>query len=420
MKLSRLFLLFILVSSSLSAFAQPYSEGRHTRHRFAQLTMGLEAGFFPSTGTTSFLEQDQLISTRIPAQLTPRIWIGGLHFWGHADFGVVFPVGGIRLNPSDELTTHYDPGVESIAKWYPWAITRDKVRPYLGFSAKPESYRQGTGEDQLQGPWGWKVSTPILAGVTYMRKNHLWEFGATYHPAASTIAYPISRLEVASTTLPRTMFSISWKYMLDTTIGAEESWESGRTEEITQKLGSRLDGWFVGIGPSSAWLTGPSSAQYGYPGLRTAMVEAVYADIVAGYYWFKPDLNLNLAFRTIQSTTESYGLTHQQSRKSLGLEFTKYLGDYHGFTPFTGPIASVEWLRSDFKEYERTIIKDRQIRFGLTAGWDIRPNKLQYFYLRTNLRWYPQLELANERFSPVRFHNLEVNFIQFVWMLGRR
>jgi len=56
---------------------------------------------------------------------------------------------------------------------------------------------------------------------------------------------------------------------------------------------------------------------------------------------------------------------------------------------------------------------------GITFGWDIRPNRAQYFLLRTNLRWYPKLELSVVEGQAVSLNALEFNFIQLVVFPGR-
>lgn len=411
----------LVLLAFLASFSQPYSDGRKTRHRFAQLTVGGDIAMYPNLGSTSFLNTDgSLVERTIPTQFTPRMWIGGLHFWGHADFGITIPFGGIKIGKDEGLETFYDPGVETIAKWYPWAVTRDKIRPYLGFSAQPMSYRLQTGDTQdLMGPWTWRITTPLLAGLTWMKGNHLWEAGVSANLFQNDIQYPVSPTRLSTTQLPPIALSFGYKFMLDTTVGAEASWENGNTEKRTTELGTSLNGWFVGVGPSTSWLIGPSAAIAGFPAVKTPAVEGVFVDIVAGYYWHKPDLNLNLAYRSINSTVDAYGLTYEASRRSLGIECTKYFADYHGFAPFIGPIISYENLSASLNSDNPVDESWNGIRAGITAGWDIRPNRLQGFYLRTNLRYFPGLGLDVENGSRISFQQLEVNFIQFVWMLGR-
>jgi hypothetical protein len=98
------------------------------------------------------------------------------------------------------------------------------------------------------------------------------------------------------------------------------------------------------------------------------------------------------------------------------------LFDYHGFVPFVGPIISYESL--SFEETDLGVkvrdVSDDMLGLGVTFGWDIRPNDLQSWVLRTNLRYYPGLQLdipGTEETVP--FRNLEFNFIQLIIYPGR-
>ena len=132
-------------------------------------------------------------------------------------------------------------------------------------------------------------------------------------------------------------------------------------------------------------------------------------------------LHFNLAFRTYKNTLTAFGHSQTLNRLSIALEGYKFFADYHGFAPFIGPALSYERLK--VKETDpvnsTTTTTQQGIHPGLTFGWDIRPNKLQFFYLRTNLRYFPTLHVDMPSGKQVSFNNLEVNFIQFVLFPGR-
>ncbi len=415
-------LITLCLLGALPLFSQPYSEGRHTRHRFAQLTLGAEVAYFPALGSTQYLNNDGVLtSSSVPGLISPRLSIGGLHFWGHADFAVAFPIAGMQTHRSDDLSSIYDPGISTMAKWYPWAVTRDAIRPYLGFSTQSFSFRQNRTDAEVdRGPWRSRIVTPLMAGLTLMKGNHLFELGAQYNLLQQEMAYPVSPSRLGTMTLPPLTISAGYKLMLETTAGSERNWQNGKTQQLTEELGSQLNGWFVGIGPSSSWMIGPSPALFGLPSVKTPLADGVFFDIVGGYYWHKPDLNLNLAWRRMRTSSSGYGLHMQQKRNSLALECTKYLVDYHGFAPFIGPALSLESLEVSFNSPQDQTYEELTGTVGITAGWDIRPSRLDWFYLRTNLRWFPNVSMTPVDGTTARFQNLEVNFIQFVWMIGRK
>ncbi len=144
-------------------------------------------------------------------------------------------------------------------------------------------------------------------------------------------------------------------------------------------------------------------------------------DFTAGYYVHKPDLNFAIAYRSYGTATDTYGVLQQLKRRSILFEATKYLFDYHGFVPFIGPALSYENLAFEEKFEEEAPIsrQDNLFGYGLTFGWDIRPNRIQNWLLRTNLRWYPDLNLSINADTYISFNNIEFNFIQLVIFPGR-
>ncbi|MDC1068116.1 hypothetical protein OAQ99_03035 [Candidatus Kapabacteria bacterium] len=124
--------ILILLSSYQYSPAQVYINGGKTKHRFAQMTLGLES--------RNIIE--------------PRILIGGTHFWGHADFYLSIP-----------LITK---GVETGFKYYPWQIKNNSFSPYLGISA---NVIESNGKE--------KFITPLLIGLNYCTGNNLIEIGTS-------------------------------------------------------------------------------------------------------------------------------------------------------------------------------------------------------------------------------------------------
>ncbi len=400
---------------------QPYAEAR-TRHRFAQLTLGSDVTFHPAGGSSEYLtENGRFMSRGLPSQLGASIWIGGLHFWGHMDFAIRVPLVRQQLTVAEGPASRFLPGTETIAKVYPWAIRTGKARPFVGVAAQAASFQQGHEDDR--GPMAFRMTTPLLAGFTYLRGNHLWEAGANVHFQRS-LSYPLSRDEMGAVQLPPLALSLGYRWMIETTLSAEPDWQSGRTAARTQALADagKLNSWYFGVGPSSAWLlTSHPGLSESHPSLLLPVVESVFPDFVGGYYLHRPDLNLGLSYRPISSRTSAYGLAFRQQRHSLSAEVAKFVGDYHGFAPFIGPAVSYEWLSASLTDGD-TPVFDKQwqgIRPGIVVGWDIRPTRLQSFYLRTNLRYFPNLGIPQAGEENIPFHQLEINFIQLVLMLDR-
>ncbi len=415
-----LFTVLLLLCLGGNLHAQLYVE-KQTRHRFAQLNFGLD--YQVSNGGKAVFMEGNTARTQVLSRVgTPRILLGGTHFWGHADFQIAFPVTSPKSVFEDRSVSALA-GVETAFKYYPWRIEHKRLRPYVGVGLVSFYYEQEEGSDRFrEGPGKDVVRLPLKAGLNFNHGPHLLEAGLTWN-YADRMSYAISQTRFADVELPSTYFSLSYRYLIDTTVGAEEDWESGRTKKVTEVLAKKgkLSGPFLAVGPSSAWWNGKSSFNETARPWIEGYSTSIMMDYALGYYFHRADLNVNLSYRNMQAGETAYGSTQSLQRRSLGLEVTKMLGDYHGFVPFVGPIFSRESLRFT-DDTSRQVIRDpRREKWaaGITFGWDIRPNRAQYFLLRTNLRWYPKLELSVVEGQAVSLNALEFNFIQLVVFPGR-
>lgn len=415
-KLIKILILFFIFSIAKSVYSQVYTE-KQTRHRFAQLNLGFDfqSGF---GGSTKYLDaQGNTKSLNLTNSYSPRILIGGTHFWGHADFYIAIPLFSSIIK-KDNQEINAIRGVETVFKYYPRRIENNKISPYIGTSIAPFIFEQQNNNFQFpSGPELNHTSFPFLCGLTFNSKNHLIEFGLTWNYKNENYYY-ISRTQKEKINIQPLFANLSYRYMLETTLSAEKNWESGRTNEITNILAERgkLNGFYIGAGISSAfWLEQSNYNETTRPYLSKYSTSTM-PDFTFGYYLHKPDLNLALGYRGYNTSTNTYGVFHKLYRKSLLFEATKYLFDYNGFVPFIGPAISFENLsfNEEYKGQMTLDVDDQKIGYGLTFGWDIRPNRIQSLILRTNVRWYPNLSIKVKHNSKVSFDNLEFNFIQLI------
>lgn len=407
--------IFLLLICNL-AYSQVYTE-KQTRHRFAQLNLGVD---FQSSfgGSTKYLDpQGNLQTLNLTSSYSPRFLIGGTHFWGHADFYIGIPLTSFKLKKNNQEVIALR-GVETVFKYYPLRIENNKIRPYIGTSLAPFYFKQRNNNFQFPyGPELNHTNFPILGGLTFNSKSHLIELGIAWN-YQNQHDYYISRSQIERINTPPLYATFSYRYMLETTLGAEKDWESGRTKEVTDILAERgrLNGFYLGAGISSAfWLKHSDYNLTNRPYIDKYTI-SIMPDFTLGYYLHKPDINLAIGYRGYGASTDTYGAIQQLNRKSLLFEATKYLFDYHGFVPFVGPTISYENLsfRENFEGQNTIDVTDQKMGYGLTFGWDIRPSRIQSWILRTNLRWYPNLFLEVEPNSKVSFDNLEFNFIQLI------
>lgn len=402
--------LFLMTTNLV--FTQPYEEGGNTRHRFAQLNLGTDLTYFNGENTRSFFlnEADQLIEKPFDPALTSRLIIGGTHFWGHADFYVAFAV-------NQWIKSDYRSGVETGARYFPWRIKSKRIAPFIGASWLTRSYQQGEGVNQISHDF------PVSLGLVYARGNHLFEFSAAFSTKRSSTYY-IQREVAVNLSMPNYWLGLGYKYMLETTVGAEKNWENGKTESVTEKLSAkkRLNGLTLAIGPSSAIFTRASDyITSTSPFLGQHKMANIFMELGLGYYWHPIDLQVNLSYRKTKSTLKAFDFQQNLVRRAITLEVYKFLGDYHGFVPFVGGGLSGEFLSVSEMEkaHDALFIKREKLHPGVVFGWDIRPNDLQLWYLRTNLRWFPGLNIQHESGKKINFDQLEFNFIQLVVFPGR-
>lgn len=365
------------------------AQDAHTRHRFAQSYVG------------AFVEQWPAAQ-----QNTLGLSIGALHFWGHADFQLDIPV----LYDRQE---GWQGTVRTAFKYYPWALKEGSLRPYLGLAWQPIAFREG------EGPQRFMHQMPLLTGLTYRRGACLWGLDLHYLPNRE-LAYPIAPNTMENQLTPGLGLGLSVKYSFDLTLSAEAQWQSGYTQRLTDTLAKlqRLDSWTIGLGPSSAFYPARSGLRSAEVHLPNPQLSVIFPELTFGYYWHQPDLQIQLAYRYFKASQSAYGDALRWQRHSLALEAYHFFADYHGFAPFIGGGMSGNSHRESGTIRGELLKDSRQsILPHLTVGWDIRPNRLQGFYLRTHLRWTFATGALRRAQWPLA--QLEVNFIEAVFLLDR-
>ncbi|MDZ4678899.1 MAG: hypothetical protein SGI94_00570 [Saprospiraceae bacterium] len=397
-----------------------------TQHRFAQSGFGIYTGYAPAWETkvsgVAGSEPDKL--SFAPRSAT-HLNISGMHFWGKVDFFINIPILNLQ---SGTRTTDYATGTETGFRYFLWKTPYTaKISPFVGMSFNSLNFRYlGKTDDKSDDGSNYnKVSYPIHAGVsTIANKKHYFELSATwmYNNKAT---YYFDRVAASTLRLPPLQFRIGYRYLLDTTVSAEEDLLNGRTKEQEDRLGKagKLNTFSAAVGVSSTFFLKESTDVAPYMGRHRG--GNVFIEWGAGYYHHKLDAHLNLSYRSINSEISAYGSTLEFRRKALSLDLCKSLFDYKGFVPFIG--ISPGWERLEaiggdaLNPGTAFQAKEDQWKLGYIFGWDIRPNRLQSFLLRTNVRYFPGLTLQNEQTGGKRYHfdQLEINFIQAVFYLNK-
>lgn len=416
----------VILTSVGSISAQLYVDSANARFRFAQTYCGLDMQIQSGGGNLRYASTDGILTNDyLDPRFTPRLTIGALHFWGHADFYITFaPFGNSTQRTTergDKFNAVYALGVETGARLYPWRVEREVVRPFVGIAWQPGAYRQIVNDEA-----GMTLNLDRAAfslGATYQTGNVIVEGGARFIPALDNLEYFITRADKASISMPSIAFWLGAKYVFDTTQPIEKTIQRGGLERLEKKYRQHgaMNSFTVAIGPSYISSASPSphnEALYPFLNPRNGVT---IADVGIGYYFNDIDAHLNLAGRAMNSSQRALGLHQQLSRTSIGLEGYKYFFDYHGFVPFLGAGISFEALLAEQRDRNEELVRRSGTKWlpYFIAGWDIRPTNVEWFVLRTNVRYTPNVTLTMPSGNDIRFPDLEINFIQLVINLNR-
>lgn len=413
------FLLSIsLYGQSDSVYTQSYLD---KSTRFAWLTYGGDVNYL-SGGTTQQLINGVKEETNFGSTLMPRLTIGGVHFWGHTDFYVTFPLSFLTLQdkPSGLNQLEVYQGVETGIRLFPLKLQPKRLSPFIGISFRRFRFSQESGEMNASSivPSYGRFIHPIQFGLNYTSDK--WHFAASsYYNYQNEFEYFISPTETAHVRLNPLSFNFSLLRYIDTDRHYRKPGAAAKLNAYYQKLKQEnlLSAWFFGIGPSAALQMNKSNyLKENHPFLYNDYSAAIQPDITFGRYFNSIDANANFAFRTYGDQFEGFATSIRTRRHSVGAEFVKFLFNYLGFVPFVGPILSYENLNSSVNGIDYT---ENKLALGITFGWDIRVTKTGTGLLRTNLRYYPNLHMNIEG-EKMMFDHLEFNFIQWVQFIGRK
>jgi hypothetical protein len=416
----KIILSIILIFSIITDInAQNYLTNK-SKYQFAQGAMGLDFLYIPKTGTSTLLDSNGAYNYQFGGYFIPRLAIGGTHFWGHADVVIHFPVGKFG-GPKDSLSDNAEFDIIA-TKYYPWAIQKNKIRPYIGTAFNVNVFRQvGSGiYKSYYGGSDFKLTFPINFGASYQKGSLLFNLDAKINYNINRQIYA-SRNDVVNYKLPAYAISFGVRKLFEGTAPQfEKKYLDGTMAKKYQATKNKLNAFSFGFGFSSSFYTGVSNYnKTSRPFLTNRANTALVPEFGVGYYLNKPDVHFNIAYRNIIATNSGFGILQTYSRNALTLEVFKFLYDYKGFVPFAGIGISKENLsftEKDFIANNTQQIIGQKYAPSIIAGWDIRYHRNYYFMLRTNIRYSPFLKLStSSSFGNINFNQLEINFIQAVF-----
>lgn len=411
-------ILALLIAMSLCNAQSKMTKGEK-RFKFAEGTLGFDMQFTPPSGKLLLLSpEDEIQEHLFPSSITPRFTISGLHFWGHADFYITLPIANLLSQKIDENSVFFTSGAETGAKIYPWRIKENRFAPFVGISWNLSRFhldRTETDRTSLL-----QSKSPLQFGVTYRKGDKLFEIGASRNFGNDESIYLDRSTQVGIST-PALSYYLSYRWTFDSSLKDAKKYDDGtlqRQADYLRGLG-KLSDFSFSIGLSSSLLLRNKLNETRAPFSDEMKITNSHLDLGIGYFFEKLDAHLNLSYRSMPYEVKSYDFTQQLKRQTIGLEIYKFLFDYHGFVPYIGIIPSYDKYNFVETNYQETSTSAKKNGFntGLIFGWDIRQDDVQWYILRTNLRYFrSSLPIEGSTFSINQF---EFNFIQFVYYPGR-
>lgn len=378
-----------------------------TRYSFAQGYVGLTSQYLPGGDFTFQDGQEEELSDGIQ----PRFIVGGTHFWGYVDFYVSFGLSAPISLSSDRLWDNENMNTSTMTgmKLYPFAMRKGRLDPFVGINWSFFNFEASS--EAFSGAEIHKHRAAYEMGLSYTSKGgNIFEVQAMYTPRAE-MDYFTSRTDRGRLESRGLTASLSYKHLFESTAG-----NKGHPIAPEEPVGKYGNAFYIGIGPSSS----QSLVASEYHQERTSYMDpllkwSVFPEISAGYYFYKPDMDIRVTYRPMRSKSEAHGITQVAKRQSLAVEAHKNLFDFHGFVPFVGISLAAEWNRFEQSGTSIETIDVKQENFvpGIVFGWDIRPTKYSPWLLRTNLRYYPTAKMDVQGLE-ISMNQLEFNFIQFV------
>lgn len=420
----KLVFLFLFGLGVKNSIAQEYIKEGRNRLNFAKTYLEIGGQFSPSFAGKRLLGNNTVQSFEHSASILPYLTIGGLHFWGHAEFYFQAPLAQFTANENDSTSFRYTPFVGTGGRFLPWAYRENRIRPFIGANWAIANFKQETKPTNNQ-PAFSKSSLSFDAGILYGKGSFMARLGVNFYPS-NKWNYPVTENNFQQIQTPNWSTYIGIVYAFESTRSKNLETENQRLNKYPKvskhRLNARKRGdYFIGIGPSSSFMLQNSTYNESvFPYFNKKAISNGFWDIAIGYHFNYAGIVTALSYRNPTFSNDGYGSTQRISKNSFALEAYKFLTDYSGFAPFLGIN-----LTYDNTEYaERTNTQTKNLSFndvtpGITIGWDILPGKTeQWFVLRTNLRWYPfsSINIDGKRFSQSQ---LEYNIIQAVFYPSR-
>lgn len=338
-----------------------------------------------------------------------RFLIGGNHFWGKADFYISIPIADAATMSSE--IANYSNGVITGARWIPFGLSSKAPRPFLGAQWVTPRFSTENGAFLQKNRFGME-----LGGSLVFNKSWTLELAGSYVFNQDT-PYYTSRETQKTLRLPRYSINLSIKKFFDFTagIGSGAGQKYVERAELFFSNNRLLSTWSIAAGLTSNIVLTPFAFTRGEKYLPENPRIALAPDLAIGYYLHQIDMGMRFSYRPFKVGQSAYGYMWEAKMQRVNFEVLKFLFDYNGFVPFLGAGFGRDFtsLRIADKHKELCNTNTSATSYALVFGWDIRPNDMQWYVLRTNIRYIFDNSHRKNGLK-ISTNHLEIDFIQFV------
>lgn len=405
----RIILLLIAINFFICA------HGQKDRYRFAVSYFGVENEFIYENNSYQILNSNgQIESKDMSSSLSPRILIGGTHFWGHADFYLSIPTSSLKLKSDSRASSSN--GVLTGFRLIPYKLKSNRFSPYLGVGFNAKSYNQEgpNGQGPIYTNWQWYQE----AGLTYVFKGrNLIDLGVRYFNRNTFNVY-FDRASQSSIETSPFSFSLAYKKAFDFTSGYSTE-KSKKYMKRVLELGEKekaFSAFSFGFGLSALIPIGRTELASNKAFFNDEIQGNVTIDLGVAYHFHRYKTSVRFSYRPLKQEETAFDYLFRLRKNSYAFEAFHFFADYHGFVPFIGPYLSYDRYSLKEQDFGRTVtnVNREEIGYGLVFGWDIQQSKLDFLTLRTNLRITPEF---NYKHNGLGFTStqIEFNFIQLVF-----
>lgn len=420
----------------------------------AVLLLGIGGVYIPGSGSQmSHFDTSMNVNTYpLSDRYIPGFYFSTLAARGRLEWNVGVPLN--HWKPQWSRTKLFT-GISCGLTFYPMGDNAKWVSPFVGVSVMPmfltdNGWAAQTGSD-YQDYLLNELNTPLKGGVQVKYRNARLDLSGVYFPKNAFDVYLETQ---ASYPFKISPFAAEMRFSVLFN-GVPKDYREKSQTEIDLRTSSllskrKLSGVTFSLGLAQGYYVRKSELYNTYRFLKDPVTSGVYVDVGLGYYFAKYDWQLNYSFRTrsgsysnafyyetdgnpwfVAEYNELCNISQviEYERQSHTIEAYRFWGSWSDLALFAGPCLSMDdlavkiaYLTSPEELYElvKSIDKDDfTLQPGVTFGWEIRPDRLQWMYIRSTFRWMPLVQVYSEEYGAIYFDQLEITGIQIFIKPGR-